>query len=211
MTIGSKNVGKTCLVRRLVEGTYSSKSSATIGYDFSNHRVTFFGTPFQMHYWDTAGDEKFTIVFQKTAFTRANLILLCFDLSSDESIEDQCGIWVKTIEENCSEKFSLLLVGCKSDIKIYSTVFEAEIQDYLLHLRKIFRRVEYWEVSSQDNHYIRELKRRIAYVSIKEKLFPQVSYVNDNSDDESDENDQEIIQLHLKRNGSSSSKSSSCC
>lgn len=203
MTIGSKNVGKTCLVNRFLTGTYTANSMTTIGYDYSYHKVNFFGQEFTMNYWDTAGDERFTIVFQRTGFVRASVILLCFDLSNPETLEDQCGIWVNAIVDHCSEKFTLLLVGCKSDIKNQANAYQQDINDYISHIRTIFRRVEYWEVSSQDNINIRELQERIIYLGIKERLYPRKSYVEDEDDGEDEEREawdlHNTIQLHEQR------------
>jgi len=62
--IGDKSVGKTSLVKRYIENTFSNMTESTIGAQFTSKIITIIPegvqpTSVKIQIWDTAGEEKF--------------------------------------------------------------------------------------------------------------------------------------------------------
>ena len=53
--IGDSGVGKSCIVQRYADKTYSNSNSSTIGVDFRVNYITLDGSEFKLQIWDTAG------------------------------------------------------------------------------------------------------------------------------------------------------------
>ena len=56
--VGDAGVGKTCLITRFVDDTFSSTNKSTIGVDFKATQVEMDGKAVQLQVWDTAGQER---------------------------------------------------------------------------------------------------------------------------------------------------------
>ena len=60
--LGDVGVGKTSLVQRFVNNTFSKDYKATIGVDFEVERFYVLKLPFDLQIWDTAGQERFRCI-----------------------------------------------------------------------------------------------------------------------------------------------------
>jgi len=59
LVIGEANVGKTCIIKRFVDGTYTAEYKVTIGVDFAMKEVHQESkSKIILHIWDIAGQEK---------------------------------------------------------------------------------------------------------------------------------------------------------
>ena len=57
--IGDSSVGKSCLMNKFINQTFSAQYKATIGADFLTKEISIDGQSVAMQVWDTAGHEKF--------------------------------------------------------------------------------------------------------------------------------------------------------
>ncbi|CAM6001866.1 unnamed protein product [Sphagnum balticum] len=77
--VGSSAVGKSTLLVRYIDNTFSPQKS-TVGLDYRSKRVTLNGETFNMELWDSAGQERYrTIVFNYFKLSKAACIV--FDLT----------------------------------------------------------------------------------------------------------------------------------
>ena len=58
LIIGDQKAGKSCLLRRFVEDSFTDKYISTIGVDFMFKVVTLSGKTIKLQIWDTAGEER---------------------------------------------------------------------------------------------------------------------------------------------------------
>jgi len=73
-------VGKTCLMRRFTEDTFSSAFVSTIGIDFRYKVVARGDKKVRLEIWDTAGQERFKSI--TTSYLRgAQGILVVYDVT----------------------------------------------------------------------------------------------------------------------------------
>lgn len=113
--LGESHVGKTALVRRYHDDTFTSQHITTLGIDFITKEVhKSESETIIAKIWDTAGQEKFRTI-TKSFYKQANGILLVFDLTDRESF-DKLHSWVSNINETAEEDVVKFLVGNKLDI-----------------------------------------------------------------------------------------------
>lgn len=112
--LGDSAVGKSSLVHRVKEGTFSSSASQpTIGCSFCTHTVELpKGRSVHLAIWDTAGQEKYRS-FTRQYFRGAQAAVLLYDITSAGSF-DGAKRWLSELqaETSCSV---LVLVGAKLD------------------------------------------------------------------------------------------------
>uniref|UniRef100_A0A672V163 Ras-related protein Rab-1 n=1 Tax=Strigops habroptila TaxID=2489341 RepID=A0A672V163_STRHB len=97
LLIGDSGVGKTCLIIRLAEDSFSSTYISTIGIDFKIRMVDIDGKKIKLQVWDTAGQERFKTI--TTAYFRGAVgIILVYDITDEKSFENIQN-WMKSIKE----------------------------------------------------------------------------------------------------------------
>lgn len=115
LTLGESGVGKTCILRRFVEGQFNKNYLATIGIDFKTKNITIGETVIRLKIWDTAGQDRFRNITRQY-YKEADGILLVFDLSDNHSYEN-INYWIDQITQNTeADQIGLVLVGNKADI-----------------------------------------------------------------------------------------------
>ena len=112
--IGDSATGKTSILLRFIDDYFTEDTKSTIGVDFKI--VSLLLEPkvhAKMQIWDTCGSERFkslTSSFIKTC----SAFILVFDLTRTSTFQN-IEHWIRTIKENTSPKF-LILIGNKSDL-----------------------------------------------------------------------------------------------
>ncbi|KAJ3437185.1 ras family-domain-containing protein [Anaeramoeba flamelloides] len=112
--LGRSGVGKTCLVNKLVYGSFNERETTTIGCGFlKKEYISQEGSHFEFAIWDTAGQERFDSL--STFYTRdAGCALILYDQTSVDSFEEINKFYTK-LEFADPDCFSFL-VGTKSDL-----------------------------------------------------------------------------------------------
>ncbi|PNT76789.1 hypothetical protein BRADI_1g53610v3, partial [Brachypodium distachyon] len=107
-------VGKSCLLLRFSDGSFTASFITTIGIDFKIRTVELDGKRIKLQIWDTAGQERFRTI--TTAYYRGAMgILLVYDVT-DESSFNNIRNWIRNIEQHASDNVNKILVGNKADM-----------------------------------------------------------------------------------------------
>ena len=115
LLLGDWSVGKTCLLMRYMDNTFTEMHLSTIGIDSKVKIVNLKeGLDAKILIWDTAGQERYKTI-AKSYIKGANGILLVYDVTQRTSFE---GIknWVKQIKDQVSSRVSVVLIGNKTDL-----------------------------------------------------------------------------------------------
>ena len=113
LLVGDSAVGKSCLVSRFVDNTYSPTYFSTIGMDFKIKSVFFDGKTVKLQIWDTAGQERFKSI--TTSYYRgAHGIILVYDVTRRDTF-NHIAHWYAEIRKNAVDGTTGLLVGNKVD------------------------------------------------------------------------------------------------
>ena len=107
-------VGKSCLLLRFADDTYTDSYISTIGVDFKIRTVDLDTKTIKLQIWDTAGQERFRTI-TSSYYRGAHGIIIVYDITDKESF-DNVRQWLFEIDRYASENVCKLLVGNKSDL-----------------------------------------------------------------------------------------------
>eukprot|EP00961_Rhodomonas_salina_P205342 2771952-Rhodomonas_salina.4 len=108
LLIGDSGVGKSCLLLRFADDTYTESYISTIGVDFVSLR------PLAVRIWDTAGQERFRTI-TSSYYRGAHGIIVVYDVTDQESFNN-VKQWMNEIDRYANEKVNKMLVGNKCDL-----------------------------------------------------------------------------------------------
>eukprot|EP00300_Choanocystis_sp_HF-7_P009130 c16276_g1_i1.p1 GENE.c16276_g1_i1~~c16276_g1_i1.p1 ORF type:complete len:215 (-),score=59.09 c16276_g1_i1:133-744(-) len=115
LLIGDSGVGKSCLLLRFSDNSFTPSFITTIGIDFKIRTIELDGKRIKLQIWDTAGQERFRTI--TTAYYRGAMgILLVYDVTNQETFQNIRN-WMRNIEENAAETVNKILIGNKSDLE----------------------------------------------------------------------------------------------
>lgn len=112
--IGDSGVGKSCLLLRFADDTYSESYISTIGVDFKIRTIEHEGKTIKLQVWDTAGQERFRTI--TSAYYRGSQgIIVVYDVTDADTFES-VKMWLGEINRYASETVKKLLIGNKIDL-----------------------------------------------------------------------------------------------
>lgn len=114
LLIGDSGVGKSCLLIRFADDTFTDSFISTIGVDFKIRTINVGGKVVKLQIWDTAGQERFRTL--TTAYYRsAHGIIMVYDVNEMETYLhiDQ---WLEEVDRYACDGVNKLLVGNKCDL-----------------------------------------------------------------------------------------------
>lgn len=113
LLIGDSGVGKSCLLLRFCDDSWTPSFITTIGIDFKIRTIELDGKRIKLQIWDTAGQERFRTI--TTAYYRGAMgILLVYDVTDEKSFEN-IRTWHSNIEQHASAGVNKILIGNKCD------------------------------------------------------------------------------------------------
>lgn len=114
LLIGDSGVGKSCLLLRFSDDSFTPSFITTIGIDFKIKTIDLEGKKIKLQIWDTAGQERFRTI--TTAYYRGAMgILLVYDTTDLQSFQNIRN-WIRNIEQHAADNVDKILVGNKCDI-----------------------------------------------------------------------------------------------
>jgi len=115
LLIGDSSVGKTAILLRFSDDSFSPNFISTIGIDFRIKTVEIRGKKIKLQIWDTAGQERFHTI--TTSYYRGAMgILLVYDITRPTSF-DNLAKWLRTIIEHSSTDVEKMILGNKCDME----------------------------------------------------------------------------------------------
>eukprot|EP00753_Platysulcus_tardus_P017733 PLAT6473.4.p1 GENE.PLAT6473.4~~PLAT6473.4.p1 ORF type:complete len:206 (-),score=52.54 PLAT6473.4:125-742(-) len=161
LLIGDSGVGKSCLLLRYCEDSFTTTFITTIGIDFKIKSLEIGGKKIKLQVWDTAGQERFRTI--TTAYYRGAMgILLVYDIGDRESF-DHVRDWMRQIEVNAQAGVVKMLIGNKSDTEDRA-VSEKEGKALAAEYE-----IPFFETSAKTNTGVEEAFEAIATI-IKDRL-----------------------------------------
>lgn len=92
LLIGDSGVGKSCLLLRFADDSYTESYISTIGVDFKIRNFTLEGKKIKLQMWDTAGQERFRTIIS-SYYRGAHGIIIVYDITDLESFNN-VKIWL---------------------------------------------------------------------------------------------------------------------
>ena len=116
LLLGDSGVGKSSLLLRFVEDTFTDEHQATIGVDYKFKPIL--DNTVKLMVWDTAGQERFRTL-TSSYYRGAHGVILVYDVGSLDSFNDIEAVWLKELDRNLfdieKKEVCILLIGNKID------------------------------------------------------------------------------------------------
>jgi Ras-related protein Rab-1A len=128
LLIGDSGVGKSCLLLRFADDTYTESYISTIGVDFKIRTVTIDGKMVKLQIWDTAGQERFRTI-TASYYRGAHGIIVVYDVTDLDSFNN-IKQWLGEIDRYASEHVDRLIVGNKCDLASRKAVDYAMAKEF---------------------------------------------------------------------------------
>ena len=114
LLIGDAGVGKSSLLLRFADDTYTESYISTIGVDFKIRTIDLDTKTIKLQIWDTAGQERFRTI-TSSYYRGTHGIMVVYNTSDLDSFNN-VKQWMHEIDQYASENVSKLLVGNKTDL-----------------------------------------------------------------------------------------------
>jgi len=162
LLIGDSGVGKSCLLLRFADDTYTESYISTIGVDFKIRTIEMEGKTIKLQIWDTAGQERFRTI-TSSYYRGAHGIIIVYDCTDKESFSN-VKHWMQEIEKYASDSVNKLLVGNKNDLASKKVVSYDEAKELADSLG-----IRFLETSAKNAHNVEqafqvmagEIKKRV--------------------------------------------------
>merc|ERR1740121_3026064 len=155
LLIGDSGVGKSCLLLRFADDTYTESYISTIGVDFKIRTLDLDGKTVKLQIWDTAGQERFRTI-TSSYYRGAHGIIVVYDVTDRQSFENVAH-WMQEIDKYTADGVNKLLVGNKCDLSSKRVVAYDEAQELAESLG-----VQFVEASAKSAHNVEEAFRAMA-------------------------------------------------
>ena len=163
--LGDQSVGKSCILNRFMNDTFTEDYQATIGLDFQSKNIQIDNQDIHLLLYDTAGQEKFRSLIPM--YTRdSNIILLVYDITCKDSflhIPD----WLNDITTVNKEDVIFALVANKIDLTDKRAVTTEEGEKYAKENNFLFQ-----EVSAKTGDGFSDLFYKNLFEKIRLKFRP---------------------------------------
>ena len=154
--LGNSGVGKTCIISRFVDNTFSKNTTSTISANFVEKVITRGKDKYVLNIWDTAGQEKYRSL-GKNFYKDSYIIILVYDITQKASFQSIKEIWYPEILKN-GEKYRILsVVGNKSDKYTEEAVTEEEASSFTKEIG-----AKFFLVSAQNGNGINNMFQTLA-------------------------------------------------
>jgi len=162
LLIGDSGVGKSCLLLRFADDSWTDSHISTIGVDFKIKTLNCDGKVIKLQIWDTAGQERFRTI-TSSYYRGAQGIILVFDCTDMESFNN-VKQWLGEIDRYACENVNKLLVGNKTDLVQGRVVDKSVATEFADSMN-----IPYIETSAKNASGVEEAFMMMAR-SIKERL-----------------------------------------
>lgn len=112
LLIGDSGVGKSSLLLRFADNSYTGNYITTIGVDFKIRTITIDNQRVKLQIWDTAGQERFRTI-TSTYYRGTHGVVVVYDVTNANTFKS-IQRWLIEIDQYCSS-VSKILVGNKND------------------------------------------------------------------------------------------------
>ena len=185
--LGESGVGKTSIISRYVENTFSDDVMTSNAMTYVQKELTIDKQKIQLNIWDTVGQEKYRSL-SKLFFKDTKIVILVYTITSMVSFEG-LTYWSNLYKETIGDDAILGVVGNKSDLYLEQEVSEEKGEQFAKENGGIFSLISAKVNREQLDNYILKLVKE--YLKKNPNLIKNPKNIKLN-DEENEENIQEI-------------------
>ena len=164
LLIGNAYVGKTLIVQKFIDNTFSKSTVSTIGVDLQSKVIDINGKKVKYLIWDTAGEDRMKTMTY-SYYRGCHVILVVFDVTERKSFQN-VTTWVECIDKFAKSNVLRILVGNKTDLEDKRVVSTEEGKELAAQ-----NGLKYYEISALTITGLHEMFEDVAkeYVEIYEQ------------------------------------------
>lgn len=121
--LGESSVGKTSIINRLNDNTFSNITAATLGSAFIKKTYEFNNIQLTLDIWDTAGQEIYRSL-NRIFYRDADIIIFVYDITKRKTFEELKNYWYRQIENSCEisnpSKYIYIMYICIYDYSYWN-------------------------------------------------------------------------------------------
>ena len=134
--LGSPGVGKTAIINRYYNNSFSPNSKSTIAMNYIERSIIINSKKIILTIWDTAGQEQYRSC-NKLFSKDSKIVIFVYDITRKETLKD-LDYWHNCIENELGQTPFLGLIGNKIDLDENEEVSEEEGREYANKLGAFF-------------------------------------------------------------------------
>lgn len=171
LLVGESGIGKSCLLLRFADDSFTDVFISTIGVDFKIKTVDINSKCVKLQIWDTAGQERFRTI-TTTYYRGAHGVILCYDIT-DKASFNKLANWLGEIQKFAKEDVVILVVGTKLDLAERREVSTQEGQDFANKYG-----MKFLETSAKTNAGVTEAFMELATTAVNKQLKAPLEHSN---------------------------------
>ncbi|KAG0438024.1 Transforming protein RhoA [Dictyocoela muelleri] len=146
--IGDTHTGKTSILKRLIDNTFSMSYSSTY-FDTFSYLTNYKDKCIELKCWDIAGSDDYDRI-ATLAYPNTNIVLLCYAVDSMTSFKNLQSKYLKEVSFYCND-VKIVVVATKCDLdRVVMPEMGKEFANSI-------GAIEFFECSSKNNTGVREL------------------------------------------------------
>ena len=164
LLIGNAFVGKTLIVQKFIDNTFSKSTVSTIGVDLQSKILDINGKKVKYLIWDTAGEDRMKTMTY-AYYRGCHVILIVYDVTIRKSFEN-VTTWVECVDKFAKTNVLRILVGNKTDLEDQRVISTEEGKKLAEE-----NGLKYYEISAKTMTGLMEMFEDVAkeYVQIYEQ------------------------------------------
>ena len=137
--VGDTGVGKTCIIQRYVNNSYSENNESTVASTYTYKILDYpkYQKSISFDIWDTAGQELYRAL-AKNFYLNASIGILVYDIRRKASFESIKNYWYDQLKESGEENMILGIAGNKCDLFQEEEVNEEDGKNFAKSIGAIF-------------------------------------------------------------------------
>ncbi|KAN0015552.1 hypothetical protein ACTFIU_008288 [Dictyostelium citrinum] len=125
LLIGDSGCGKSSLLLRFADDTFTESYISTIGVDFKIKTVYIEGKAIKLQVWDTVGQDRFRTRNNSSYYRGAHGIMVVYDIT-DQGSFNNVRQWLGEVDRYACENVNKLIVANKIDL-VEKRVIDSEV------------------------------------------------------------------------------------
>ena len=165
LLLGDMAVGKTSLINRYIEHSFSFDYLPTLGVNIISKDIEIeqIGSLIRLIFWDIAGQDKYEKCRQ-AYYEGCAGALLVYDLTRDDTFMNIESKWLEDLQKNIRKKCDFLLIGNKVDLKDNRVVSYEESEK----LAKNINAIDFLETSALNGENVESAFLKLVYQILKQ-------------------------------------------
>jgi len=148
--IGDSGVGKSNILLRFINDTFSEEFKSTVGVEFAAKNILINKNMYRVQVWDTAGQETFRSI-SRAYYKNSVCACVVYDISNYSTFES-IQSWIDDCKIQSSKSILLILIGNKADLNDDRQVTYEEGEQFAKRNNMIFL-----ESSAKTGYNIKEI------------------------------------------------------